>query len=88
LHTLAWQSIGAYSYHLPLLLLVLRPQARSREKSSQPGPSKIDEEDAAGSALCQELAMLRAAKATCQLAIVQDMADALMAINEIRGESC
>eukprot|EP00983_Pelagomonas_calceolata_P124270 1161089-Pelagomonas_calceolata.AAC.4 len=54
--------------------------------ASQPGFSKGASEGGAAQDVSAQLAMLRAAKATCVLAIVQDTADALIAINDIRGE--
>mmetsp|Transcript_1377 Transcript_1377/g.3309 ORF Transcript_1377/g.3309 Transcript_1377/m.3309 type:complete len:265 (+) Transcript_1377:62-856(+) len=53
--------------------------------ASQPGFSKGASEGGAAQDVSAQLAMLRAAKATCVLAIVQDTADALIAINDIRG---
>lgn len=67
-------------------------QAQSQGKqSSQPGPSNADSASTASDQaadLSRELAMLQAAKSACALAIVQDVADALIAINDVRGMVC
>ncbi|KAF5833100.1 peroxisomal biogenesis factor 11-domain-containing protein [Dunaliella salina] len=51
----------------------------------QPGPSSGAAEGDAAQDVAAQLTMLRAAKAACTLAIVQDTADAIIAINDIRG---